>query len=243
MGARQLRDERTPGVQADQAGQSQFPISEPSGSPTGIADAVERVGGDAGAFWLSAADGVAETGRLVGECETDLSVVSGRRPGDSDPQTQETGSSGSSTGSRGQESKRVLEHGFYGGPISRWASVPNLDGRGPVDKRVSPASGGPISEGQESGGGFGTGDRSRGPQVHYGGQGFRVCQSGHGGLGLPPRRPVAVYSAGQARGQSKKKRGRLRDECLNVEVFFSIPDVQEKLEKWRVDYNQQRPHS
>jgi len=38
--------------------------------------------------------------------------------------------------------------------------------------------------------------------------------------------------------------GRLRDECLNVEVvFFSIPDAQAKLELWRVDYNQQRPHS
>ena len=37
--------------------------------------------------------------------------------------------------------------------------------------------------------------------------------------------------------------GRLRDECLNVEVFFSIPDAQTKLEQWRMDYNQQRPHS
>ena len=37
--------------------------------------------------------------------------------------------------------------------------------------------------------------------------------------------------------------GRLRDEFLNVEVFFSIPDVQAKLERWRVDYNQHRPHS
>ena len=31
--------------------------------------------------------------------------------------------------------------------------------------------------------------------------------------------------------------GRLRDECLNVEVFFSIPDAQAKLEQWRMDYN------
>jgi len=37
--------------------------------------------------------------------------------------------------------------------------------------------------------------------------------------------------------------GRLRDECWNVEVLFSIPDAQAKLERWRVDYNQQRPHS
>ena len=37
--------------------------------------------------------------------------------------------------------------------------------------------------------------------------------------------------------------GRLRDECLNVEVFFGLIDVHDKLERWRRDYNQVRPHS
>jgi putative transposase len=37
--------------------------------------------------------------------------------------------------------------------------------------------------------------------------------------------------------------GRLRDECLNVEVFLDLADAQSKIEKWRRDYNQQRPHS
>ena len=37
--------------------------------------------------------------------------------------------------------------------------------------------------------------------------------------------------------------GRLRDECLNVEVFFTLEDVREKLMRWREDYNYQRPHS
>ena len=37
--------------------------------------------------------------------------------------------------------------------------------------------------------------------------------------------------------------GRLRDECLNVQVFFALSDVREKLERWRQDYNQVRPHS
>lgn len=37
--------------------------------------------------------------------------------------------------------------------------------------------------------------------------------------------------------------GRLRDECLNTELFWSIPDARDKLEKWRLDYNHQRPHS
>jgi len=37
--------------------------------------------------------------------------------------------------------------------------------------------------------------------------------------------------------------GRLRDECLNVHQFTSIEDAQAKIEAWRVDYNQRRPHS
>jgi putative transposase len=37
--------------------------------------------------------------------------------------------------------------------------------------------------------------------------------------------------------------GRLRDECFNVHQFASITDAQARIEAWRVDYNQHRPHS
>ena len=37
--------------------------------------------------------------------------------------------------------------------------------------------------------------------------------------------------------------GRLRDECLNVQVFFTVADARDKLEQWRLDYNRVRPHS
>lgn len=37
--------------------------------------------------------------------------------------------------------------------------------------------------------------------------------------------------------------GRLRNGCLNVEVFFTLEDAREKLTRWRDDYNHQRPHS
>ena len=37
--------------------------------------------------------------------------------------------------------------------------------------------------------------------------------------------------------------GRLRDECLNVSLFFSLEDAREKLGAWRRDYNLARPHS
>jgi putative transposase len=37
--------------------------------------------------------------------------------------------------------------------------------------------------------------------------------------------------------------GKLRDECLNVEVFFTLADGRRKLALWRHDYNHYRPHS
>jgi hypothetical protein len=36
--------------------------------------------------------------------------------------------------------------------------------------------------------------------------------------------------------------GKLRDECLNVELFFGMEDARSKLEAWRIDYNKLRPH-
>ena len=36
--------------------------------------------------------------------------------------------------------------------------------------------------------------------------------------------------------------GRLRDECLNVHQFLSLADARQKIETWRRDYNEARPH-
>jgi putative transposase len=37
--------------------------------------------------------------------------------------------------------------------------------------------------------------------------------------------------------------GKLCDECLNVEVFFTLADARRKLHLWRRHYNHHRPHS
>ena len=37
--------------------------------------------------------------------------------------------------------------------------------------------------------------------------------------------------------------GRLRDECLNANWFTSLSDARRKVETWRQDYNELRPHS
>jgi putative transposase len=53
---------------------------------------------------------------------------------------------------------------------------------------------------------------------------------------IRPGRPVQ-------NGYIESFNGRLRDECLNGEIFFNLTDAREKLEDWRRDYNQKRPHS
>jgi putative transposase len=37
--------------------------------------------------------------------------------------------------------------------------------------------------------------------------------------------------------------GRLREECLNVNWFLSLEDAQVKIEAWRREYNESRPHT
>ena len=37
--------------------------------------------------------------------------------------------------------------------------------------------------------------------------------------------------------------GKFRDECLNENWFINVGDALEKIETWRCDYNQVRPHS
>ncbi len=37
--------------------------------------------------------------------------------------------------------------------------------------------------------------------------------------------------------------GKFRAECLNTHWFMSLEDAREKMEAWRRDYNEVRPHS
>jgi putative transposase len=53
---------------------------------------------------------------------------------------------------------------------------------------------------------------------------------------IRPGRPVE-------NGFAESFNGRLRDECLNVSWFRSLPDAQRQLAAWRTHYNELRPHS
>ena len=44
-------------------------------------------------------------------------------------------------------------------------------------------------------------------------------------------------------GYCESFNGKLRDECLNGEIFYSLKEAQVVIEQWRRFYNTQRPHS
>ena len=44
-------------------------------------------------------------------------------------------------------------------------------------------------------------------------------------------------------GYCESLNGKLRDECLNGEIFYSLKEAQITIENWRVEYNTKRPHS
>jgi putative transposase len=44
-------------------------------------------------------------------------------------------------------------------------------------------------------------------------------------------------------GHIESFNGKVRDECLNQSAFVSLADARDSLERWRRDYNRERPHS
>jgi putative transposase len=62
---------------------------------------------------------------------------------------------------------------------------------------------------------------------------------------LSSRREARLHPPRKAHGKGhiESFNGRLRDECLNVEQFWTIDDAKRKIDAWRDDYNYCRPHS
>jgi transposase InsO family protein len=44
-------------------------------------------------------------------------------------------------------------------------------------------------------------------------------------------------------GYCESCNGKLRDECLNGEIFYSLREAKVVIEQWRIHYNTRRPHS
>jgi len=44
-------------------------------------------------------------------------------------------------------------------------------------------------------------------------------------------------------GHVESFNGKFRDECLNANCFTNLEDARRRIERWRIDYNSERPHS
>ncbi len=62
---------------------------------------------------------------------------------------------------------------------------------------------------------------------------------GHVGTGTLYIEPGSPWE----NGYCESFNGKLRDECLNGEIFYSLKEAQIVIEQWRVEYNTRRPHS
>jgi len=63
-----------------------------------------------------------------------------------------------------------------------------------------------------------------------------ACSRGVGLHFIEPGKP-------SQNGHMESFNGKLRDECLNENWFLSLDDARRIIEDWRLDYNQNRPHS
>jgi putative transposase len=59
------------------------------------------------------------------------------------------------------------------------------------------------------------------------------------GVGLDYSRPGKPTD----NSQIESFNGTFRDECLNMNWFMSLDDAKRKIESWKIDYNEYRPHS
>ena len=68
----------------------------------------------------------------------------------------------------------------------------------------------------------------------------KVLRQWLAGLGT---KSLYIEPAPWENGYCESFNGKLRDECLNGEIFYSLKEAQMVIEKWRVHYNTRRPHS
>ena len=67
-----------------------------------------------------------------------------------------------------------------------------------------------------------------------------VPRLGDGPVGARARGAAAVHRAGQTDSAFIESfNSRLREECLNEQVFVSLADGRRKIEHWRVQYNRE----
>ena len=72
-----------------------------------------------------------------------------------------------------------------------------------------------------------------------------VCCPAAAGLAAGTGDQSPVYRARQSLGERycESFNGKLREECLNGEIFYSLQEARIVIEQWRQQYNRVRPHA
>ena len=61
--------------------------------------------------------------------------------------------------------------------------------------------------------------------------------------GLGTRKLYIAQESPLENGFCESFNAKLRDECLNGEIFYGLREAQVVIETWRIHYNTKRPHS
>ena len=100
-------------MRADSDSAVEFSLSESGQRPDSAEAEAEGSGGGTNPVWVSATNCAAETGRLEGEFETDLTAVKAGRTGSADPKAEKDSQPSSGHGTASRWAEPTLEHGFH----------------------------------------------------------------------------------------------------------------------------------
>ena len=209
------------------------------------ASCASRAGWQPCGLRLSTTYGAVETRRLGGQRQAYLPAVCGGGSDRANEKAEGTSAAAARGAGIGAAAGPEVVDGLRGAASAGRALDPCTDGGRPVHARVRDAAGRQHVEWREGRCGLGQGAvaaRSAGVD-HRGRTEFTSKALDHwayrNGVHLDfirPERPVE-------NGYIESFNAKLRDECLNLEVFFNLADARRKLYLWRRDYNHQRPHS
>ena len=71
----------------------------------------------------------------------------------------------------------------------------------------------------------------------------RFGRNSHQISGREPLDNEALYRHVPSNGYCESFNGKLRDECLRQEIFYSLKEAQTVIALWQTTYNRVRPHS
>ena len=145
----------------------------------------------------------------------------------------------------GHGPQRHLEHGLRRRPVGRWPALSRADGHRSLHPRMPgdrhrPRSGRPGRRRDARAPAI----RARPAAADLLRQRDRVRQCRDGPVGVHQRRHPRLQSPGKPTDNAtiESFNGRFREECLNVHWFASLEDALQKIDAFRWDYNEHRPH-